>query len=55
MNKKEAIIKYFEMFDEGPPILDMDDEDAIEAIEEALESGEPMSDDPYDIPPDGLL
>lgn len=36
----EAINRYLEAFDEGPPIYGMDEAEAMELIENAIESGE---------------
>ena len=43
MNYQDAISAYFEKFDEGPPIRDMDENEAIAAIEVALETGKPIT------------
>ena len=56
MTLEEAIRSYTDKFDEGPPIYGMEPEDAIAAIEEALERGEPMDRGAEDdIPEDAYL
>lgn len=39
MTKKEAIQAYFARFDEGPPIREMEDQAAIDAMVQAIKSG----------------
>jgi len=56
MNLKDAIAAYFEKFDEGPPIFGMDEVDAVDAIESALELGKPMEEGAEaDIPSGAVL
>jgi hypothetical protein len=54
----ELIGKYREKFDEGPPIWEVPEDEAIRLIEEALETGKEIRDEdvtPPDLPPDALL
>ena len=48
MTYQEAIQAYVEKFDEGPPIREMEEQEAIRAIEAALESGKPMESSPIE-------
>ncbi len=48
----EAIAAYREEFDEGPPIWGLEDDEAIEKIERALKSGEPIDDEGDVLPED---
>lgn len=54
MTLPEAIRAYYEKFDEGPPIFEMDETEALSLIEKALESGEPI-DEPAPPPSDVYL
>ncbi|MDH5571703.1 MAG: hypothetical protein OEY89_08060 [Gammaproteobacteria bacterium] len=40
MDLSEAIALYIQAFDEGPPIFEMVEEDAIAAMVKAIETGE---------------
>ncbi len=42
MTYQEAIAAYIDEFDEGPPIREMDEQAAIDAMADAVESGVPM-------------
>ena len=51
----EAISAYREKFDVGPPIWEMEEDEALEKIERALKNGEPMDDDDGNVLPDGTF
>lgn len=53
MDYQQAIEAYTDQFEEDPPLREMDELDAIEAIQDALENGEPLTDSPLDdeLPP----
>lgn len=56
MDRKEAIAAYFEKFDEGPPIVGMEEDVAILLKEEAIKSGKKMTEGAeVDIPDEALL
>ncbi len=42
MTYQEAIAAYIEKFDEGPPIREMDEQEAIDAMAAAIASGVSM-------------
>lgn len=48
----EAIAAYRKAFDEGPPIWELEDDEALEKIERALEDQEPIDDDGDVLPED---
>ncbi len=52
---KQAIIAYIDKFDEGPPIFGMEDDGAIQRIESAIESGEPLEEGAETVIPDDAL
>lgn len=52
---QDAITAYIEQFDEGPPIFDMEEDEAILSINEALESGKPLEEGLEKDIPDGAL
>ena len=42
MKIDDAIQAYIDQFDEGPPILGLSDDDAVRAIQKALDEGQLM-------------
>jgi hypothetical protein len=53
---QKLILEYCEKFSEGPPIFDMEDEEAVKRMKEALKSGVKMSGvDMSDLPPGAHL
>lgn len=55
MTRTEAIQAYYAKFDEGPPIREMDEQAAIAAMVEAINSGIPMDSAIEKELPDGAL
>lgn len=51
----EAVRAYVDRFDEGPPVLGMDEAEAIAMIEEALHAGKPIEDGPESQLPPGAI
>lgn len=44
MNFDEAIDAYIDKFKEGPPVMGMEEDEAIRKIQEAIDSNKPIED-----------
>lgn len=51
----EAISRYRSRFDEGPPVIGMEEDEAIEMILDALEKGKPITEGPEITLPKGAI
>ena len=53
---KDAIGRYIDQFDEGPPIFGMDEDEALSLINQAIEDAEPIEEGAEeDLPPEAYL
>ncbi len=55
MTRIEAIKAYIEKFDKGPPVWGLSEEEVIQRIETALETGREMKNELHDDLEDGKL
>lgn len=53
---QEAVGRYIDTFDEGPPIFGMEEDEALSLINQAIEDGDPIEEGAEeDLPPGAYL